>query len=115
MDGHEARLGRHLGPVADAADMATVLQGHQGKAERLAFVDADLHRLRRHGLAEAVLAIDDRQHRRFADDVDGLIGDRRALAPVLRIARHTHHTVAVMAGEIGDDEIAADARRFFRR
>ena len=39
----EALGGRHLGPVADPADMAGIAQGDGGKPRLLAFLDAELH------------------------------------------------------------------------
>ena len=79
MDGDEAGGSRHLGPVADPADVAGVAQRHQRQAHGLAFVDADLHRLRRDRLAEAVQAVDHRQHRGLGLDVDLAVGDDRAV------------------------------------
>ncbi len=54
MHRHEPGLGRHLRPVADAADVSGIAQRDHGEAILLAFVDADGDGLRRHGLAEAV-------------------------------------------------------------
>ncbi len=109
MDRHQPRLGRHLGPVADPADMPRVAQGHGGEAVVAALVDADLDSLRRHRLAEAVLAVDDGDHRCVDQDVDRDIGHHRAVLLLRGIARHAHDAVAVVPREIGAHQVAADA------
>ena len=81
VDRDQAGRRRHLGPVADAADVAGVAQRDDGEAHGLALVDADLDRLRRDRLAEAVLAVDHRQHRRLGDDLDRAVGDERRRPP----------------------------------
>ena len=115
MHGDEPGLGRHLGPVADPADMAGILQCNHGEPHGLAFVDADGDGLRRHGLAETVQPVHHRQHWRLADHLDLSVGDDDAVALPLHIARHARDAVAVVAGQIGGDQILADALAFLRR
>jgi hypothetical protein len=99
-------LGRcHLRPVADPADMAGIAQGHRRQSHRPAFVDADAHRLGRYGLAEAVSAVDHGEHRGIGHDLHGSIGEDGAVAFHLNIARHPDDAVAVMAGQVGADQI----------
>ncbi len=115
MDGDEAGGGGHLGPVADPADVAGVAQRHHRQAHGLALVDADLHGLRGDRLAEAVQAVDHRQHGSLGLDLDLLVGKDGAFLLVLQVARHPHHAVAVMAGEVGPDQVFADALALGRR
>ena len=115
MDRDQPRLGRHLGPVADAADVARVAQRHGRQAVLAALVDADADGLRRHGLAEAVLAVDHGDHRRVDHDLDGDVGHHGAVLLLGGIARHAHDAVAVVAGEVGAHEVAADAAALLRR
>ena len=109
MDRHEARFGRHLRPVTDAADMAGIAQRHRRKTVLEALVDADLHRLRSHGLAEAVLAVDHGDHRRIDQHVDLHVGNDGAGLLLRGIARHADHAVTVVARQVGTDEVATDA------
>ena len=113
MHRHQAFGGGHLRPVADAADMAGVAQRDRGKARLLAFLDADPHRLRRHRLAVAELAVDHRERRRIDHDLGDLVGNHRAHFLPADIDRYPDHAVAVMAGEIGGREIGRDAPGFF--
>ena len=115
MHGDEAGLGRHLGPVADPADVAGVPERHHGEAHGLAFLDADGDGLRRHGLAEAVQAVDHRQHRRLGDHLHLAVGVHDAVALPLQVARHARDAVAVVAGQVGGDQVLADALRLCGR
>ncbi len=115
MDRDQPRLGRHLGPVADAADVACVAQGDGREAVLAALVDADADGLRRHGLAEAVLAVDHGDHRRVDDDVDGDVGQHRAVLLLGGVARHADDAVAVVARQVGAHRVAADAPALLRR
>ena len=109
MHGDEPGLGRHLGPVADPADVAGIPQRHHGEAHGLALVDADGDGLRRHRLAEAVQPVDHRQHRRLGDHLGLAVGVHDAVALPLHVARHTRNAVAVVARQIGGDQVFADA------
>ena len=115
MDRDQTGLGRHLGPVADATDVAGVAQRHRREAVLQALLDADADGLRRHRLAEAILAIDDGDYRRVDHDLDRDVGHHRAVLLLDGVARHPDHAVAVMAGEVGADEIAADPATLLRR
>jgi hypothetical protein len=67
------------------------------------------HGLRRHRLAEPYLPSTDGDHRRVDHDLDRDVGHHRAVLLLDGVARHAYDAVAVMAGKIGADEIAADA------
>ena len=110
MDGDHALRGRQLGPVADPADMARVTQRHDRGAARARLGDADLHRLRRHGLAKAHAAIDHRHGVVLEHDLGRTAGENPTRGEHLDIARHAHHAVAVVPREIGGDEVARHAR-----
>ncbi len=99
---------RHLGPFADAADMAGIFQRDRRKPHRLAFLDAERHRLRRRGLAEAILPVEDRQHRRVDHALHRLVGEEHAVLLPFHVARRARDAVAVMACKIGADEIFSD-------
>ncbi len=103
VDRDDALGGGHLGPVADPPDMAGIAQRHGGEPHHLAFLDADGDRLRRDGLAEAELAVDDGEYRRVDHHFDKLVGDDTAVLLHLDIARDAHHPMAVVTGEIGGD------------
>ena len=105
----QALLGCHLGPVGDPADVPGVAQPDRREPHRLALVDADLHRQRRDGLAEAVLAVDHGQDRRIDDHLDLLVGEQHSLALHLHVARDARDPMAVVAGQVGGDQVAGDA------
>src|SRR5262249_20134211 len=63
-----ARARRLLGPVADPAQVPRVPQRDDRDTVSLAPGDAQPHRLLAHHLAEAALAVDDRQHLVLEDD-----------------------------------------------
>ena len=115
MHRHQPFGGGHLRPVADAADMAGVAQRDRGKARLLAFVDADPHCLRRHGLPVAELAVDHRERRRIDHDFGDLVGNDGAHLLPADVDGNADHAVAVMAGEIGGRQVRRDAPCFFRR
>jgi hypothetical protein len=115
MNRHQSFGGRHLGPVADAADMPGIAQRHRGEARRLALLDTDPDRLRRDGLPVTELAVDHRQRGCIDHDIDSLVGHDRAHLLPPDIDRHPDHAVAVMAGEVGGGEIRRDALGFLRR
>ena len=115
MRGDEAFRRRHLGEIADPPDMGRVAQCDRRQAHRLAFLDADRDRLRSHRLAEAELPVDDRDDRRVGDDLDALIAHGLAFLEPAQIDGHADHAVAVVACEIGADEISGDACRLGAR
>ena len=72
-------------------------------------------RLRRRGLAEAKLPVEDREHRRIDDALHRLVGEERAVLFPFHITRHARDAVAVMAGEVCADQIFSDPSAFLRR
>ena len=111
----QALLGRHLGPVRNPADVAGVAQPDRREPHRFALVDADLHRQRRDSLAEAELAVDYGQHRGVHHHLDLLVREQHSLALHLHVARDARDPVAVVAGQVGGDEVAGDALGFGTR
>jgi len=95
--------------------MSGIAQRDRRKPRRLAFLDADPDRLRRHGLAIAEFAVDHRKRWRIDHDVDGLIGHHGTDLVPADIDRHPDHAVAVMAGEVGRGQIAGNAAGFLGR
>ena len=71
--------------------------------------------LRRHRLAEAVLAVDHGEHRRVDHDLDREVGHDGAVLLLRGIARHAHDAVAVVAREVGAHQVVADAAALLRR
>ena len=111
MDRDQARRRRALRPFADPAEMAGIAQRDRGEPGRLRLRDADVDRLRRDRLAEAVVAVDDGEGGRVDDAGQSLIGRQLALERPVDIARHADDAVAVVAGEIGADERGGNAAR----
>ena len=109
MNRNEPGFRRHLGPIADAADMARIAHRHGREPHRPALGDADRHRLRRNRLAEPELAVDDGENRRVEEHPDVAIRHDHAVLLELHVTRHADHAVAVVAGEIGGDEVTSDA------
>src|SRR5262249_7699465 len=105
----------HLRPVADPADVTRIAQADGAETVLLGLVDADADRLRRHGLAEAVLAVDHRDHWRVDHDLDLDVGQYGARLLLAGIARHAHHSMAAVTRQVGADQIAADAPALFLR
>ncbi len=82
---------------------------------RAAFLDTDRNRLRRNGLTEAELAVENRDHRRINHALHDLIGNQQSVTLPCGIARHAGDAMAVVAGQIGIDETATDPRGFVAR
>ena len=82
-----ARPGRHLGPVADPAQMARVPKRHHGHALAPGLVDAELHRLFAHHLAEAELAVDHGDRIVLEHDLERLVGQDLAGAQPVDVGR----------------------------
>jgi hypothetical protein len=114
MDRHHTGLCGHLRPFADASDMARPAQTDRGQSRRPAFLDPDLHRLRRDCLAKPELPVENGQRRRIHNALHHLVRDQQAILLPFHVARHARDAVAVMAREIGAHQIFADARAFRR-
>ena len=109
MDRDKARFRGHSCPIADASDMPGIAQRNRGKPVLPALFDSELDRLRRDRLAESIAAVDHGQRRRVDEDRDLLVRDHAPFGFHLHIARDTDHAVAVVAGEVGRDQIFGDA------
>jgi hypothetical protein len=102
-------LGGHFGPFADAADVTGISQSNGGETGHLALLDPDFDGLRRHGLTEAVLPVDDRKDWRFANDLDLPVGHEVAVGLPLQVPWNTDDAVTVMSGQVRADERFAEA------
>jgi hypothetical protein len=102
--------GCHFGPISDPTDVTGIAQGDGCEPSRLAFVDADLDGLRRHGLAVAEAAI---HHRKCDRDLHGPVGNRTAgiLAP--DIDRNPDYAMAIVTCEVSACEVRRDTTSFF--
>ena len=90
----------HLGPVADAAEVARVPQRHNGHAVAARLVDSELHRGFAHHLAEAELAVDHRDRVILEDGLERLIGEDLARAQPVDVAGHANDSVRVVPDQI---------------
>ncbi len=108
---HQPGGGRALAPVADATEMPDIAQPDHRDAALPGLADAEIHRLLADRLAEPEIAVDDGVHRGFGDDADRLPGAHEILLDPQHVARHADDAVAVVAGEIGRDQVAGGARR----
>jgi hypothetical protein len=84
VDGDEARRDRALGVLADTPDVAGVAQADHRDAVLRGALDAERHGLRRDGLAEAELAVEQREGAAIGHDVRGL--------PLQDVACSSHST-----------------------
>ena len=109
MDRDHPGFQRPLRPVADPSQVAGIAQGHDGDPVRPGLGDADVDRLRADGLAEAVIAIDHRHRLGVGDDGDVLPGLHGAGLHPHQVTGHADDAVAVVAGQVGLDQVAADA------
>ena len=115
MDRDIAGLRRQFGPGADAAEMTAVLERHQRQAVRLRFLQPELDRLPPEHLPEAEIAVERGHHRVLADDADVAAEVVIAALEPVEIPRNAEQAVAVVAGEIGADEVGGDLHRLVAR
>ena len=111
VDRDAARRRRHLGPVADAAQVAGVAQGDDRHAVRLRPLDAEAHGLGPHRLAHPEAAVDEGEAAAVGDERQLLVGDLHAALQPLDVAQGPHHPVAVVADQVGAHQVATDAGR----
>ena len=94
--------------VVAAAEMAGMPQGHDGDAVLPRLADAELGGEGAGGLAEAVMGVDEGEGRAVAHHLRRAVGLDLALLQPGDVARHPDHPVAVVPGQVGGDEVAAD-------
>ncbi len=115
VQGDQPGLDRHLGEVADPAQMPGIAQGDDRDPVLARLADADLGRLGAHGLAHAVMPVEDGDGAGVDHRLDMLPGQDPALGQPLHVALGADHPVAVMAGEVRPREIMRDPPRLVRR
>ena len=108
MERDEARRGAHLAIGADPADMMRVAQRDDRDPGLARLGDADHRRLARGDLAPGALAVIDDQRAVLADDAALAVGDDGAAREMLQIVRDQADAVAVVAAQIGLDQVVGD-------
>ena len=111
MERDETRLGAHLAIGADPADMMRVAQRDDRDPGLARLGDADHHRLARGDLAPGALAVIDDQGAVLADDAALAVGEDRAAREMLQIVRDQPDAVAVVAAQIGLDQVVGNELR----
>jgi hypothetical protein len=101
----------HISIGADAADMVRVAQGHDRDPVAPRPLDADQDRVAGDDLPPAALAVIDDDRPPIADDPAGLVRGGVASRKVAQIGGDHADPVAVMAFQIGFDEVLGDERR----
>ena len=79
MDRHQPGRAGPLRPAADSPDVPGIAERHDRQPGLARFVDADIHRLLAHRLAESPVAIHHRMRRRLVDDRDVAAGKHLAV------------------------------------
>src|SRR5207244_975312 len=108
MQRHQSRRRAHLAIGADPADMVGIAQRDDRDPVALRPRDAELRRIAGDDLAITTLAVIDEHRAAVGDDAAGLVGDRLTGAEVAEIARDHPDPMAVMALEVGLDQVIAD-------
>ena len=106
MERDETRRGAHLAIGADPADVMRVAQGDDRDPGLTRLGDADHRRFARGDLAPGALAVIDDQGAVLADDASLAVGDDGAAREMVQIVRDQPDAVAVMAAQIGLDQMA---------
>ena len=111
MERYEARFGAHLAIGADPADVVRVAQGDDCDPGLARLGDAEQRRFARRDLAPGALAVIDDQRAVLADDASLAVGDDGTVCEMLQIVRDQPDAVAVMAAQIGLDQVVGDDLR----
>jgi hypothetical protein len=114
MERDEARLGADFTIGADPADMVRVAQGDDRDAGVARLGDPDHCRFARGNLAPGARAVVDDQRPVLADDAPLAIGEDGAVGEMVQIVRDQTDAVAVMAAQIGLDQVVGDDARLVR-
>src|SRR5208282_4746454 len=114
MERDEARFGAHLAIGADPADVVRVAQGDDRDPGVARLLDADDRRLACGDLAPGALAVIDDQGSVLADHTSLAVGEDGAVCKMLQIVRDQADAVAVMAAQIGADQMIGNDPCFFR-
>ena len=100
-----------LAPGADAAEMERPAHGHDADAMLLSPLDGEFHRLPADRLAVARLAVHHQHGARVREQVDLHVRPKLALLHRPDVARQHADAVAVMAGQVGINEIVGHIGR----
>ena len=100
-----------LGPMADAADMGAVAQGHRDRAVGPGALDPPSHRLLGHGLAEAARRVEHQDAARVGHRRQCLVRNQQADVEQPDIVRQHADAVAVVPREIGRHQMVGDVLR----
>src|SRR5262249_1599756 len=95
-----------------AADVVAADEPDDGDARLLRLADRDLGPETRRHLAEGELPVDQRRGRGLAQDLRARVGLESALANVLRGPGGELHTMRVVAGEVGVDQVVDEDGRW---
>ena len=114
MDRDEARLGAHLAIGADPADVMRVAQSHHRDPGLTRFGDADHYCFARGDLAPSALAVIDDQRAVLADNAAFSVCEDGAVREMLQIIRNQADPMAVVAAQIGLDQVVGDDLRLVR-
>ena len=106
---------RPLGPRTDAAQMVRVAEREDAASALACTLDADLHRLAAHHLAEAGLTVEPQQRAGVEHSLQMGVRLQATLEIRLDVARQHADAVRVVPREIGIDEIGADLVDLLRR
>ena len=111
MERDEARLGAKLAVGSDPADVMRVAQGHDRNPGLARLGDPEHHRFPRGDLAPGALAVIDDQRPILADHAPLAVGDDGAVGEMLQIIRDQADAMAVVAAQIGLEQVVGDEAR----
>src|SRR5436189_3388301 len=113
MQRHLARVSRHFGPIAKAAEMPAVAKADHRDPFLRGLPDAKLGRIFADHLSKSAIAIDDRERVRIEYQRRRLIRLEPAVARPFEIFADADHAVRIMADQVRIDEATGDGARFF--
>lgn len=105
MNEDKTRFDRHLGPFADASEMAGAAQHDHGDAGFLRFLVAKLDCLRSDGLTKAILGVDECHGVVVDDNFKFPVWNQKPDAFHCDLARRPDDAVAVVAHQIRTHEV----------
>ena len=102
------RIGGHLGPIAEPAQVTAIAQADHRDAFFGGLFDTELRRVFADHLTETAIAIDDRERAGIEHHRRRLIGLQPAGAHPFEIFTDADHAVRVVPDEIGVDQTPRD-------
>ena len=112
---HESGARTLLGPVTDAANMMRTVQTYRADAETFRALDAELHRLIRDDLAEALDAVDGQHRAGVAHDLGVQIELQFVVAHRCHIARNHADAMRIVTGQARGEQVVGDQLGLARR